>query len=64
MSRFNTTALSALWNSELIALANDSYTAAYASSKDLYNLVLELSNRFEAMDYMVEATLDGQEREI
>ena len=59
---FETHKLRNMSNAELIALANDEYALALAVQHDLYRLVHELSNRFEAMDYMVQETSDGKSR--
>jgi hypothetical protein len=61
---YNYEHLSNLTNSELVALANDPIRRNTASDSDKNKLILYLAERLEELDYMVEATLDGQTPEI
>lgn len=61
---YNYEHLSNLTNTELVTLANDPIRRNTASDSDKNKLILYLAERLEELDYMVEATLDGQEREI
>lgn len=61
---YNYEHLSNLTNKELVTLANDPIRRNTASDSDKNKLILYLAERLEELDYMVEATLDGQEPEI